>query len=140
MHHPNKDNPFEEEFEGEDLTSGDGLLSTKDLLGSINSEDTVISEDFDSTFSVPKFDTKSKKYTKSFIESEELEDTDSTVEISKPNDTQGKAEVYINRRKNGELDSIEVVASNGERILIHFEIDENIDPNTSPESGDTASL
>lgn len=115
-------NPFEDEFE--DDSSGESLLSTKDLANTLESD---LSEDFESSFSVPKFDTKSKKYSKSLIDSDELEESDSTVEINKPGDSQGKAEVYINRRKNGELESIEVVASNGERILIKFEIDENID-------------
>lgn len=121
--------PFENEFE--DDSEGESLLSTKDLSNSLELED------FDSSFSVPKFDTKSKKYDKSFIESEDLEDSDSTVEISKPGDTTGKAEVYINRRKDGDLESIEVVASNGERILIRFEIDEDmenpIDETEAPE-------
>lgn len=124
MSNPKNIDPFDNEFE--DKKSGDSLLSTRDLSGSFRSE-SEFDEDFQSTFSVPKFDTKSKKYDKSFIESEDLEDTDSTVEISKPSESSGKAEVYINRRKNGELESIEVVASNGERILIRFEIDEEID-------------
>lgn len=122
MNKPNINNPFEDEFE--DDNSGESLLSTKDLANSLDSD---LSEDFESSFSVPKFDTKSKKYSKSLIDSDELEESETTVEISKPGNTEGKAEVYINRRKNGELESIEVVASNGERILIKFEIDENID-------------
>lgn len=124
MNNPKNIDPFDKEFEDE--KSGESLLSTRDLSDSFRT-DSEFNEDFESTFSVPKFDTKSKKYDKSFIESEDLEDTDSTVEINKPSESSGKAEVYINRRKNGELESIEVVASNGERILIKFEIDEKID-------------
>ena len=119
MSNPNNIDPFGSEFEDE--SEGESLLSTKDLSNSLELED------FDSSFSVPKFDTKSKKYDKSFIESEDLEDSNSTVEISKPGDTTGKAEVYINRRNDGDLESIEVVASNGERILIRFEIDEDME-------------
>ncbi|PKL80946.1 MAG: hypothetical protein CVV25_01835 [Ignavibacteriae bacterium HGW-Ignavibacteriae-4] len=124
MSNPNNIDPFENEFEDE--SEGESLLSTKDLSNSLELED------FDSSFSVPKFDTKSKKYDKSFIESEDLEDSTSTVEISKPGDTTGKAEVYINRRKDGDLESIEVVASNGERILIRFEIDEDMETPENP--------
>ena len=87
----------------------------------------------ESAFSVPRFDTKSGKYDKTFIESEELEDSHSTVQISKLGENSGKAEVYINLRKNGELESIEVIASNGERILIHFEIDEDLDSSENPD-------
>lgn len=127
--HKNID-PFDKAFE--DDKSGESLLSTKDLASNFTSTSDN-DEDFESTFSVPKFDTKSRKYDKSFIESEELEDSHSTVEISKPGENSGKAEVYINRRKNGELESIEVIASNGERILIHFEIDENINSSEAPD-------
>lgn len=124
MSHQFKDNPFGEEFEDEN--AGDGLLSKKDLAETLSTDKSEYSEEFDSSFSVPKFDTKSKKYDNNLIEAEDLEDTNKTIEVSRLSDTQGKAEVYINRRKNGELDSIEVIASNGERILIHFETDENI--------------
>lgn len=124
MSNLNKNNPFDDEFEDEN--SGESLLSTKDLLDA-SMETNESFEEFESSFSVPKFDTKSKKYDKSFIESEELEESKGSIEINNPTDTQSKAEVYVNRRKNGELDSIEVIASNGERILIHFETDENIE-------------
>lgn len=130
MSNPKNINPFDKEFE--DDKSGESLLSTKDLASNFRSTSDN-DEDFESTFSVPKFDTKSRKYDKSFIESEELEDSHSTVEISKPGENSGKAEVYINRRKNGELESIEVIASNGERILIHFEIDEEINSSEAPD-------
>ena len=64
--------------------------------------------------------------------SEDLEDSTSTVEISKPGDTSGKAEVYINRREDGDLESIEIVASNGEQILTRFEIDEDMETPEKP--------
>ena len=119
----NTKNPFDDEFE--DDSSGEGLLSTRDLAHGFSSE--LAEEDFDGTFSVPKVGTKSKKYDKKFVESEDLEDSEQYIEINNDNATKNKAEVYINRLKNGELESIEVVASNGERILIKFEIDENIE-------------
>lgn len=130
-------NPFNKNLDNDEDT--EGLLDSDDLL-SLN--------DFDSSFSVPKFSTKSNTYSNNFIESEELDEKQSVVEISKPEEDESKAEVYINRLKSGELESIEVVASNGERILIRFEIDdtknvetnyENVEasekeiPNTNPE-------
>lgn len=129
-------NPFNKNLDNDEDT--EGLLDSDDLL-SLN--------DFDSSFSVPKFSTKSNTYANNFIESEELDEKQSVVEISKPEEDESKAEVYINRLKSGELESIEVVASNGERILIRFEIDdengetnnENVEdtekeiPNTNPE-------
>lgn len=108
-------NPFDKNLNSEHDT--DGLLDTDDLL-SLN--------DFDSSFSVPKFSTKSNTYSNNFIESEDLDEGQSVVEISKPEEDESNAEVYINRMKSGELESIEVVASNGERILIRFEVDDNI--------------
>lgn len=108
-------NPFDKNLDSEHDT--DGLLDTDDLL-SLN--------DFDSSFSVPKFSTKSNTYSNNFIESEELDEKQSVVEISKPEEEESNAEVYINRMKTGELESIEVVASNGERILIRFEVDDDI--------------
>jgi hypothetical protein len=116
-------NPFNKNLDNDEDT--EGLLDSDDLL-SLN--------DFDSSFSVPKFSTKSNTYSNNFIESEELDEKQSVVEISKPEEDESKAEVYINRLKSGELESIEVVASNGERILIRFEIDDNNNEETNNEN------
>lgn len=120
-------NPFDKNLDSEHDT--DGLLDTDDLL-SLN--------DFDSSFSVPKFSTKSNTYANNHIESEDLDEKQSVVEISKPEEDESNAEVYINRMKSGELESIEVVASNGERILIRFEVDDDI-VNTNTQTTNTQS-
>lgn len=118
-------NPFNKNLDNDEDT--EGLLDSDDLL-SLN--------DFDSSFSVPKFSTKSNTYSNNFIESEELDEKQSVVEISKPEEDESKAEVYINRLKSGELESIEVVASNGERILIRFEIDDENDNDSHEDKSD----
>lgn len=122
-------NPFNKNLDNDEDT--EGLLDSDDLL-SLN--------DFDSSFSVPKFSTKSNTYSNNFIESEELDEKQSVVEISKPEEDESKAEVYINRLKSGELESIEVVASNGERILIRFEIDDENDNDSREDKSDESGL
>lgn len=122
-------NPFDKDLDSDSET--EGLLDSDELL-SLN--------DFDSSFSVPKFSTKSNTYSNNFIESEDLDENQSVVEISKPEEDESKAEVYINRMKTGELESIEVVASNGERILIRFEIDDENDNDSHEDKSDESGL